>query len=1164
MSLNSNSVAKSLLDALSDFQSSLTPEQRARLQALNAIPDTAAIITFTKEIDDDNAKRRSRCVASRLCGILQSVQEFSSIVGAIATFQPGIGALFWGTIKFALLFASRFSMYFDKLSTIFMNIHNDCPRYMEYRVLYADSKRLQVVLCDYYATVVKLCQKVVEVGERQGECSKGHSVSKNPINANQLALSGLRQLTMALWRPFEAEFGSFQEKLQEQNEEVKKEISLASKQATERERQLQIAERKKSSWYRKKEDLHRLEETQWRLQADRRKSRLRRQELLEKLSDYNYMSSFKQARKKRHWTTSTWLLDTDDYRDWLAGELSLFWCSGLLGTGKTILTAGVIDDLFRHVGSTAIRVIFFFCQFDNMASLTARGILGSLTKQCLNAEIMPDTVEARLTSLFSNGSPDLDDLEALFVDQVVASKGCFIVIDGVDECAKAERNAIFTALHKITDRPQSSHKIFIASRPQVGLEIERLFKSHHQISTDSPHVYTDITKYIKFTLEEKKGSGDLKVGHTGLMGEIEDVLAREAQGMYLLVVCQICEICDQVNDEGIREALGSLPKSLPEWYDRILTKIVKSGKGEIARKVFRWVAAAKRPLSLDELREAIAVEPCQAFRRLQRLANDISQVVSWCGDLVCIDEEEQVVRFSHPTVKQYFISEPHNSQLARFYFQLSEVDHDAGEVCVTYLNFNDFKRQLTKVSNTPPLSGQAVVQASLSASLGTGLASSLSKLRQARKSQSRAKGNVLRQLQDIAGVTDAKLLKKLQNSYPFLVYVSKHWLLHTTNFTKDGSKTWNLWKMLFFPESSAPRPWSSCEWSCMSPNVLRWVVEYDHTGLLQLVIDSDTNPLSPEKRRYLLVESAAIGHLNVADFLINNSLCLRADLNTAIVASARNGHLNVVERLIAANAAVNLTCSGGCTALEAASAGGHLEVVERLLAAKADVNSTYGDCTALEAASAGGHLEVVERLLAANADTNMFHPRGHTALQAASAGGHLEVVERLLAAHANVNSTYGDCTALQAASAGGHLEVVERLLAAKADVNSTYGGCTALQAASTGGHLEVVERLLAAHADVNSTYGDCTALEAASAGGHNEVVGRLIAANAKANLTCLSGRTALEAASAGGHLEVVERLLAANANVNFYYPGSRTALQAASAGGHLRVIERLKSAGARI
>jgi hypothetical protein len=81
----------------------LTPEQRARLQALNTIPDTAAVITFTKEVDDENAKRRSRCVASRLCGVFESVQQFSSIADTFTSTHPEIAALIWGSVKFTLL-----------------------------------------------------------------------------------------------------------------------------------------------------------------------------------------------------------------------------------------------------------------------------------------------------------------------------------------------------------------------------------------------------------------------------------------------------------------------------------------------------------------------------------------------------------------------------------------------------------------------------------------------------------------------------------------------------------------------------------------------------------------------------------------------------------------------------------------------------------------------------------------------------------------------------------------------------------------------------------------------------------------------------------------------------------------------------------------------------
>jgi hypothetical protein len=105
---------------------------------------------------------------------------------------------------------------------------------VEYQTLFANSERLQIALCNYYATVVGLCEKAVEVGKRSGEYLKGHSASKAFVNADRLITSGLEQFTMALWRPFETEFDSFQAELQRWSEEVKEEISLASRQAAER------------------------------------------------------------------------------------------------------------------------------------------------------------------------------------------------------------------------------------------------------------------------------------------------------------------------------------------------------------------------------------------------------------------------------------------------------------------------------------------------------------------------------------------------------------------------------------------------------------------------------------------------------------------------------------------------------------------------------------------------------------------------------------------------------------------------------------------------------------------------------------------------------------------------------------------------------------------
>jgi ankyrin repeat protein len=651
-----------------------------------------------------------------------------------------------------------------------------------------------------------------------------------------------------------------------------------------------------------------------------------------------------------------------------------------------------------------------------------------------------------------------------------------------------------------------------------------------------------------------------------------------------LVAFQIHAICHQINDEGIRKTARSLPKSLPELYERILIKIIKAGREDIARKVFRWVAVAKRPLSLDELREAIAVEPGQSVRNPERLVNDIKGVVSWCGDLVCIDEEEQVVQFAHPTVKQFFISKPSCPRSANFHFQESEADHEAGEVCVTYLNFNDFKRQLVRVSHVPPLSGHAILEASLSASLGKGVASSLSKLMSSRKPQGSRDDNILRQFQNIAGVADEEVLRKLQASHSFLAYARKYWLLHTTNFTRNGGKTWLLMNTLLSSGTFALLPWSSREWECMSPNVMQWIVEHDHIGLLELLAGSVTNPPSQKQQIYFLVGSVTTGRLKLFDTAIDRFSYSKRQLSMAMVAAARNGYSDIVERLIVMGVYVNTTppSDSGRTALQAASEGGYLEIVEILLAAKADVNAkpaSNAGRTALQVASEGGHLEVLERLLVSKTDVNAkpASDSGRTALQAASGGGHIEVVERLLAMNACVNAkpaNYAGCTALQAASDIGHLEIVERLLAAQVNVNAmpaSGDGRTALQAASGGGHIHVVEKLLAARANVNAdpSYNNGrTALQAASEGGHLEAVEKLLAAGANVNAkpAVIGGRTALQAASESGHLKVLEKLLAVKADIDAEpaYADGYTSLQAASNAGHLEVVERLLVAQANI
>lgn len=180
-----------------------------------------------------------------------------------------------------------------------------------------------------------------------------------------------------------------------------------------------------------------------------------------------------------------------------------------------------------------------------------------------------------------------------------------------------ERDALLTVLNRVTASSQSSLKILFSSREDVGRDIQRTFPGCIYQTMNCPEATSDISSYIKDVLADKVEKDELVVGDPGLIQEIQDSLLRGAAGMsvgpirsslldidivrFLWVVFQLEDICGETSDANIRKVLGALPRGLPETYERALSRVVKRGNTQIARKVFRWVATARRPLSLEEL-----------------------------------------------------------------------------------------------------------------------------------------------------------------------------------------------------------------------------------------------------------------------------------------------------------------------------------------------------------------------------------------------------------------------------------------------------------------------------------------------------------------------------------------------------------------------------------
>jgi hypothetical protein len=95
-----------------------------------------------------------------------------------------------------------------------------------------------------------------------------------------------------------------------------------------------------------------------------------------------------------------------------------------------------------------------------------------------------------------------------------------------------------------------------------------------------------------------------------LRKEIQEALIKGSNGMFLWVCLILYDLKTSIRTPqyDIEQKLKSLPKTLPDLYRKILLGI-KLEDLEAANTMLRWVMWAERPLKLQELKIAIAIQP---------------------------------------------------------------------------------------------------------------------------------------------------------------------------------------------------------------------------------------------------------------------------------------------------------------------------------------------------------------------------------------------------------------------------------------------------------------------------------------------------------------------------------------------------------------------------
>ncbi|KAI1267932.1 hypothetical protein F5Y18DRAFT_274646 [Xylariaceae sp. FL1019] len=727
-------------EAIEEFENCLSLKQTASFQSVrtatrSSSPTLREVMQLTAEVDLEARKgaegsRVRRCFGPRLTKILEILQQFVSIGDiVVGGSQNLIACGVWSLVRVTILTASRYTAYMDKLSELLMDAGRSAPRYQELVAIYSDSKPLQAIHCEYWIVIVQLCRHVVTI-------------------CNQSSMGKLKSFLG------DFDITTYATQLQKQANAIKEQQRLEQARTISKIQSIIVSK----------------------VAGDSRRNQLEtKAKILQACSTFDYQQPWKMARKCGD---ALWFRNNEQYQHWRGNAAWPRWpvllLVGRLGSGKTVLLANVVDDLHLHLDDI---VAYFFCRSDQPHSLQARTVIGCLTRQVIDA-LAPETA----AGLPYDEELVIDEaqLHNLYNSPVINARHICFVIDGIEELGVDARREVIGFLTHVRSRVRL--KLCISHRLTADIRRrDRFTVLEPYITLRIPENNPDIQIFVESKLASCLEAGELSVNDPAIILDIQEALETGAQGMFLWVALQIQGICAQKTDKDIRTTLADLPKDLPSTFIRVLRQARAAAPGYQYR-LLCLIMAAFRPLTTEEIREALGVTPCRPIWDPSTYINDVYAVLASGGSLLVVDEEHKTIHFTHSSVQQFLLGNFGSS--GEFKINMKEAHAEMAQIVVTYLNYDRFERQVT--TRSPTLLAQAVPQKIITSALP-----STSRSRQLALYLLRSK----RQPDFDIGKALAEHLpsRKVPDPVWFFQYAKENWVTHTKDLY-NGSR--NLFPLI--------------------------------------------------------------------------------------------------------------------------------------------------------------------------------------------------------------------------------------------------------------------------------------------------------------------------------------------------------------------------------
>ncbi|KAL8911033.1 MAG: hypothetical protein Q9171_003737 [Xanthocarpia ochracea] len=838
-----------------------------------------------------------------------------------------------------------------------------------------------------------------------------------------------------------------------------------------------------------------------------------RPDILEWFSPLNFYKTQQDVFGRREEGTGRWFIHSDEFQKWTAGSERTLCCYGIPGAGKSVLASVVVDYLRNEFTSGhSFGVAAAYCNFKEVDMQDSVNILSGLCMQLIdNSEPFPEI----LVDLYKSHNErktrlGLKDVMNVFDDVLKSFKTAYLIVDALDECSSTVRDILVQELKAL----QSTTSLIVTTRP-----IDSIIREFSEdVSIEIRASYGDLDKYITSTIASSSKLSSLLRGQAMLANEISSKVIAKANGMFLAARLHMESLSTKMTVTRLKKAIDSLPISLDQLYDDAFHRINVSNEDSrvFAHKALRWVAYTYRPLTVHELKEALAIEPGDEDFDSDAQP-EVDDVLESCVGLLVVNNESEV-RLVHYTAQVYL----EGLLATRYRDALASIAGD----CITYLSYDVF--QLPMQSDERSISGDLdISDYPFQESLPESDERSIS-------GDSDISDYVFRGL---SFNSNSK-----QSKHHLLDYTSKFWAQHVTAghaSTLDAQVIRFLAsnpRISLYPDRTSPREMKKTTGIGIAAyyglnNALKHLLQYS------VGIDEQSFP------GFSALHLAAINDRVAATAILlehgADIECKSHRGGTPLTIAISNRSSETARLLVESGASVTVTDIDGYGIFASVGFDSPIPFLQLLLDHGADINSVAGwPGTQLMNSAYKGDLETVRWLLTEGAEINLQGSHGDTALHVAIVKNEVEIVALLLenGADPRINDARLE-NALDDACKGGKVTIAKLIIDSGMDIDApswyNYNERSALHRVARFGPIESVEVLVANNANIDKQDGDgVTPLMTAINVGSTSAIRVLIDAGADLDLQDEGGCSALHWAAARGDASTIKELLRRRATVD--------------------------------